>query len=450
MRSPSLSILPAVFAASVLTLGGLAHAQAPDGGTTDPDSTVAAAAPTQAQLDDLLARVRQLEAERDARTAPSDVTPATADAGTAPAIPAADTAPNPFVLGGYAEALYQWNFNNPSNGITNFRGFDNRHNTFTLSNVALDAAWDYQGLVGRLTLQVGHTPSTYYLSEPSAPGASGANASDAELWKYLQQAYAGYRFGVGRGLTVTAGLFLSPIGPESIAVHDNWNWSRSNLFFGLPFYHTGVRASYALTDEWTVTLAGYNGWNSVVDNNDEKSVSAQLTYERSDVSASLLYFGGIERPQGAPEGRAWRHLFDSHVTWQAAPWLSLRAHANGGFEPNEFGVSAWAAGALYARFRVVDQLSFAVRGDVFYEHAAENAVGRAAPIFWPAPWVSSGTATVDYRPHERVSFQLEYRHDHAGADMYFGGNVAGDSGATPFVANRASQDTLTIGATTWF
>ena len=177
MRSPSQSILPAVLAASVLTLGSLAHAQAPDGGPPDSDGSVPADAPMQAQLDDLLARVRQLEAERDARTAAPEVTPATADAGTVLPTPATDTAPNPFVLGGYAEALYQWNFNDPSNGITNFRGFDNRHNTFTLSNVALDAAWDHAGLVGRVTLQVGHTPSTYYLSEPSAPGASGANAT---------------------------------------------------------------------------------------------------------------------------------------------------------------------------------------------------------------------------------------------------------------------------------
>lgn len=409
------NILPAVIAASVRTLGSWAHARAFEGGTPNPDGAVSTHAPTQA-----------------------------------PASPAADTAPNPFVLSGYAEALYQWNFNNPSNGITNFRGFDNRHNTFTLSNVALDATWDHQGLVGRLTLQIGHTPSTYYLNEPSATGANGANASDAELWKYLQQAYAGYRFGVGRGLTITAGLFLSPIGPESMAMHDNWSWSHSNLFFGLPFYHTGVRASHSLTEEWAVTLAAYNGWNSVVDNNDEKSVSAQLTYEQSDLSWSLLYFGGIERPPGAPEGRAWRHLLDSHVTWRATPWLSLRAHANGGFEPNEFGVSAWAAGALFARARVVEQLFLAVRGDVFDEHAAENAIGRAAPMFWPASWVSSGTATVDYQPHERVSFRLEYRHDHASDDMYFGGDVAGDGEATPFVMNRASQDTLTIGATTWF
>src|SRR5690606_11693437 len=98
---------------------------------------------------------------------------AEADAATSPA-----EASSPFTLGGYAEAFYQWNFNDPSNGITNFRGFDNRHNTFTLSNVALDATWDYEGIVGRLGLQIGHTPSTYYAGEPSVAGASGANASD--------------------------------------------------------------------------------------------------------------------------------------------------------------------------------------------------------------------------------------------------------------------------------
>ena len=49
------------------------------------------------------------------------------------------------VLGGYAETFYQWNFNDPSSGITNFRGFDNRHNSFGLTNVVLDAA----GTAGR-------------------------------------------------------------------------------------------------------------------------------------------------------------------------------------------------------------------------------------------------------------------------------------------------------------
>ena len=76
-------------------------------------------------------------------------------------------------LGGYVEAGYQWNFNQPSNGVTAYRGFDTRHNTFTLSNVVLDASGSLGPVSARLALQVGHTPETYYLAEPSAVAQAG-------------------------------------------------------------------------------------------------------------------------------------------------------------------------------------------------------------------------------------------------------------------------------------
>lgn len=365
--------------------------------------------------------------------------------------------PASMTFGGYVEALYAYNFGQPSNGITHLRGFDNRHDTFTLANVALQADWDLQGLEGRITLQVGHTPATYYLAEPALRGAPATNASSAPLWQLVQQAHVGYRIPIGNGLLVSAGLYLSPIGPEAIAVHENWNWSRSNLFFGLPFYHTGVRASYPLDERWTVTLAGYNGWNSVVDGNEEKSLALQVTYEHPDRFAlSLLYFTGVERPTGAPEGRAWRHLFDAHATWHPTEWLSLLLHANGGFEPNTFGTSAWLASALYTRFALLAApgLYVAARGDLFYEHAAQSAAGRAAPIFWPGDgadqYVSSGTLTVELLPVSQLSLRAEYRHDHAGSPIYFGGAVATDPVSNEFVFNRQSQDTVTLGATAWF
>lgn len=358
---------------------------------------------------------------------------------------------NTFTHTGYVEALYSWNFNDPSNGITNYRGFDNRHNSFTLSNVVLDTRWDYEDIVGRAALQIGHTPSTYYLAEPSSGGARGANATDSELWKYVQQAYVGYRFDVGRGLLATAGLFLSPIGPEGMAVKDNWNWSRSNLFFGCPFYHTGARLTYPFTNEWAATFAVYNGWNSVTDNNEEKSLSGQLTYTVQDkIAWSFLYFSGVERAKGAPEGNAWRHLLDTYVTWYATDKLSLLAHFDTGLEPNNVGTSSWIAGALYARLHVLEQLYIAARGDMFYENVPSDSTGSASAIFWPVSWVASGTATLDYRPHERVSLRLEYRHDHAEGDMYFGGLVMGDGATVPYAPNRNSQDTLTLGAITWF
>lgn len=364
--------------------------------------------------------------------------------------PAKPSAAPPFVLHGYAEAFFQWNANRPSNGVTNARGFDNRHATFTLSNVVLDASWDAHDAVGEVALQVGHTPSTYFLAEPSMPGGTAANASGAELWKYVQQAFAGYRFPVLGGLTVTGGIFLSPVGPETMAVRDNWNWSRSNLFFGLPFYHTGLRAALALDDHDTLTLGVVNGWNSVVDTDEGKSFFVQWSHARGDLTTSLLYFGGVERPPGSPEGRPFRHLLDAHVTWNAARWLSVLAHLDGGTEGGLVGRSTWVAGALYARIRLASAVHVALREDALYERIGETPSGRASPIFFGVPWVASRTATLDWHPSERVSFRLEARHDAAGGALFFGDEPSTPDDGAAASPQRTRQTTATLGVTGGF
>jgi hypothetical protein len=359
----------------------------------------------------------------------------------------------PFRWSAYVETNYQWNFNKPSNGITHLRGFDNRHNTFTLSNAAVGGSWDTHGAFGHVMLQVGHTPSTYYLAEPSLGGASGTNATSSELFKYIQEAYAGYRIPGVDGLMISAGVFLSPIGIEAMPVHANDHWSRSNLFFGLPFYHTGAKLTYLLSDVIVGSLAVYNGWNSVVDNNNAKSIAAELQIMPLDaLSLALVYFSGIERSTGAPEGNAWRHLFDVQAIVEAHPRLTLSAHLNGGFEPNNFGTSGWIASAFYARVMLLEELRFAMRFDVFREYVAENAMGdRAEAIFWPASRVASLTSTFDYRPHPSVSFRLEHRFDGASGDVYFRGQVMGDgTAASPYLPNARRQNTITVGATAFY
>jgi hypothetical protein len=367
------------------------------------------------------------------------------------ASPSVETSVGKLTATGYVEAYWAWNFRQPSNGISNYVGFANRHNTFSISNAALGGTWENGPVSGKLMLQVGSTPSTYYSAEPSLAGAAGANASGADLWKYIQEAYVGYKAPLGRGLLIQAGVFLSPIGPESVAVKDNWNYTRSNEFFGLPYYHTGVRASYELSERWTVTLHVYNGWNSVVDNNDGKSLAASATYKAPSVTLQALYFGGVERPKGAPEGQPWRSVFDAYAIIDATSRLSFIGHADAGFEVNTFGTHSWLAGAAYARLQVLEPLFVALRGDVFREKLASNANGSSSPIFWPSEWVSSFTGTVEARPLANASFRLEYRHDEAQGPTYFAGNVAGDgSPSAPFVPSSKSQDTLLLGAVTHF
>jgi hypothetical protein len=385
----------------------------------------------------------------------------------------AEPAPAQFTVGGWVEAYYAWNFNEPSNGITDQRGFDNRHNSANLSIAAIDTHWDWEGINGRITLQWGSTPATYYLAETSTPVAgSSIGAQNIGLWQFVQQAYVGYHV-PGTGLTVQGGLFLSPVGVEAMAVRDNFLYSRSTLFFGFPFYHTGFRASYEVDSTLTFTVWLINGWNTVTDNNREKSFILSASWSPSSaVSLSFNYVSGIERPTGdtARGGtyvgnladNAWRHVFDLNGTITPTEWLAFQSQVTGGFEPNTFGIERFLAGMLDVRVRPIDWLAIAARGDFFWDHVATNALGSSSPIFYPAEWVSSFTAGIELRPHDHISFRLEFRHDQA-ADWacngavqtgcaYFQGTVAGDGTtmATQWVRNAASQNTVTIGTTGWF
>jgi hypothetical protein len=355
---------------------------------------------------------------------------------------------------GYLEAYYAWNFNRPVNNVTNYRGYDNQHNSITLSNAALGAAFESGPIGGKLMLQVGSQPSTSYQAEPNVPGGSAANPSGPELWKYLQEAYLTYKAPIGRGLTLKAGVERAPLGLESFAVHDNWSWSRSNLYFALPRYETGLRATYDFCDCLTGSVAVINGWNNVVDNNEAKSVEGHVTFHKNKLKAQLLYMGGVERPASAPEGQYWRHTFDATGELELTTWLKLAAEADYGFEPNRIGTARWFAGAAAARAKAFEWLYIAVRGDRFYEHLATDALGRAStPLFWNGvEWVSSVTATLDVRPHDNISFRLEFRHDQADGLLYFTGDTLTGTGsaASPFLPNARRQETLLLGATAWF
>ncbi len=348
-------------------------------------------------------------------------------------------------LSGYVESFWQWNFNAPANGVTAWRGFDNRHNTFSISNAVVDASWRYRAVQGRLALQVGLTPDTYYRAEPSRAVIPGAGISDGDLWKYIQQASVGLRVPRVDGLFVEAGIFLSPLGPEGMAVRDNWNWSRSNLFFGLPYYHTGLRATYAPNDRHAVAFMLTNGWNSVVDNNDAKSVMAQYTFTpSSETVVSVLYFGGIERGDADPAGPGWRNLVDAYARARVSRRVSLMAHLNAGFEDTRAGMLSWFGFALYGRFDLTRSMRLALRADVLYE----DAPNERFRLFFPTDVMASQTVTYEWAPVDHLLVRVEYRHDVSTDRVFYGASSA--AGATPPIANSFAQDTLTLGATAWF
>src|SRR5262249_23493128 len=231
---------------------------------------------------------------------------------------------------------------------------------------------------------------------------------------------------------------------------DNWNWSRSDLFYALPTYHTGVRVKRALGDSGVTLMAMVtNGVNDIVDNNKGKSVHLAASYAKDGWLGQVLYFGGPERATGSREGTPWRHLADAYVQGPVGGGVSIAVHVDAGVEPGDLGTSSWYGAAGYLRYDLAPNLWLAARGDVFHERRGEKDGATASPIYFPVASVSSATATLAYRPADGLDLRLEYRHDHASGEDYFGGDVATDaSGAA--IANRADQDTITGGVVAWF
>lgn len=354
-------------------------------------------------------------------------------------------------LSGYLEAYWAWNFNRPANGVTNHRVHDNRHNAFVLGNAAIAADFGYKRMESRLVLQTGAVPAN-----DRAEGATwdfrAANAAEGKPWRIVQHASVGYRVGVGDGLLIEMGLFASPMGPEQLAIHQQWNWSRSTLFSALPIVQAGARAAYPLTRGLQVRAGVLNGWSGMLDNNEDKTVVAEVLYDLPRrFKAGVRYVGGVERAKAAPEGRPWRSMVDGHLWGRPNRWLGLAVHGNGGTEQTKFGAATWGGLALYGRVQMGRMLGLSLRADGLRQIVPRNERGAADPILFAAQWVASGTATIDVRAQEHVALMLEFRHDHGGTPLYFRGEVLGSgSSASPWEANTLSQDTLLIGATAWF
>lgn len=385
-----------------------------------------------------------------------------APGASSPARPEVDAASEPpkredpddpikkFTVSGYLETFYQWNFNAPANGISNYRGYDTRHNTLSIQNAVVDVGFRAKDLLARIALQAGLAPATMYQDEPRAGGSDGAAGSSGELWRHLQRASLGWQ--ATKVVLLEAGVFPSATGVESLAVKENWNWSRSTASTRLPNYQAGIRATFNVSPYVDVFSAILNGWNNILDNNDEKSGIVGMHYKVANkLTFSGSYFGGVERDGGAKEGRAWRHGFETWTQWDVTDHIQLAADGSAGFERTRFGVAWWASAAAYARAKVTEWLYAAARADRTWEDAASNARGTSDPMLIPAKYVTSFTGTVDLRPVKGFSTRLEYRHDAGSSPLYFRGKVEGNgSEATPYVPNARHQNTALLGLVAWF
>src|SRR5260370_33205678 len=114
----------------------------------------------------------------------------------------------------------------------------------------------------------------------------------------VTQAFGAY---AGGPLTVIAGKFTTLSGTEVIASTGNTNISRSMLFGAVPFTHTGVRATWALSDTVSLIAGINNGWDQLTDANKGKTAELGATLNPiKPLSITVSGYSGQEVTRLAP------------------------------------------------------------------------------------------------------------------------------------------------------
>lgn len=321
-------------------------------------------------------------------------------------------------ISGFVDAYYGYNFNHP--GVdTQLRNFDTKSSQFSLNlaKVVLEKKPVAESRLGfRTDLAIGPATEIVHASEPGG----------TDVFKHLQQAYLSYLAPAGKGLQIDVGKFVTQHGAEVIETKDNWNYSRSLLFaLAIPYYHFGMRATYAFSDKFT--LAGYlvNGWNNVVDNNTGKTVGIQATAKpTAKLTVVGNYMGG---PEQIGNNDDWRHLFDTTVTYAVNGKLSLMTNYDYGFDRIAGARVHWQGIAGYFRVQANKWLAFSPRFEWYDDH---DGFTTGTPQM-----VKEFTITSEHKINNGLLTRFEYRKDFSDKNFFI----------KPFDRLVKAQSTLSFG-----
>ena len=230
----------------------------------------------------------------------------TSQADVRPAVPppAAE-----WTYGGFVDAAYLRDFNDPANHL-----FRSRGTAFHVNEWDLNMAGAYvkkkasdQSRWGTEVLVQGGKDEEVFGFSATAPNIAGAD----ELG-HLGLANVSYLAPLGTGLTIQGGVFTSVIGYDSLYAKDNVNYTRPWGADFTPYLMTGVNASYALSDKATATMFVVNGYWHLANANSVPSSGGQIAYKVSpSVTVKETVLAGPHQANTAVN--LWRVLSDTIV-----------------------------------------------------------------------------------------------------------------------------------------
>lgn len=256
-----------------------------------------------------------------------------------------------------------------------------------------------------LVLERAASPVGFRLDLGFGPTADIVNATDGEVMRHVQQAFATWR--ASDRVSFRFGKTVTPFGFEVIETQANWCYSQGLLFsWAIPFTQTGVAMTVTPVGQLDVTVAVVNGKDNTLDANEFKSPIVQLV-GRPHGRVALTATYGLFNERAGEEGEildlgAAVHLVDVIATFALSGALDLALEGVLGVEP---GTSHGGA-ALFARWRPTARLQAALRGEWFHD-----GTGMTFGLPDDAGDIFSATGTMGYAPAAGLLLRAEARVD---------------------------------------
>jgi len=267
-------------------------------------------------------------------------------------------------------------------------------------------------------------PDADYYATKTTFGAGGNDGGDFNV----KQAYVALRAPVGNGLDIKLGVWDTIIGYEFFESGANPNYSRSYGYALEPTHHTGVLASYKISDMFSVSGGIANAYLGGI--NDRPALDSKKTYlaaitvtlpeSAGAMKNSVISVGYVGGEQGASVAGAIHDTRSYYAGFTLnTPLEGLQVGAAWDYKQNSAALASSVndayAVALYATYGM-DKWKINLRGD--YTQATDgtyySSPGDRNELF-------AITGDLEYNLWENVLTRVEVRYDRAiGGDRPFG------------------------------
>ena len=306
---------------------------------------------------------------------------------------------------GSIDAYFRNSFSTPSGETNNLTSFTNTNKKLALGMASLKVDQSLGKFAATVDLGLGKRAEEF-------------SYNDNGFLAYLKQAY--FSYSLTDQLKITTGKWATHVGYELLDAPLNRNYSMSYGFSYGPFFHTGVKAEYALTGKSSFMIGIANPTDYVKAKSTSKVLIAQFSTKLFEDKTTIYanYQGGNTG------GSTSFSQFDIVINNTLSSKFALNYDGTV-YSAKEGTSTQWKSNAIYLNYDPSSTIGLTLRSEIFDDKNALSAGAFGTSIF-------ANTLSMNYKI-KKLTIIPEFRLDNAKDNLYLNRDNIATGSNTSFI-----------------